>query len=402
MPNIKKGIRQAANKAKGPAKRIAKAAARQALNELRGGARSFIRGHPLVNAGIRNLLGNGDYQMNSLVRGNGRGVPSFGVSRVIISKREYVGRVVSSPTPGTFLLQKFTINPGLPATFPWLSQIAASFESYKPRGIIFEYKSTSGESVGSTNTALGAVVMAAQYNSFAPDPTSRYQQEAFPNAVSVAPFQDALCGVECKPGLRNSNSLFVRNPSTVTPVGLASDALFDLADFFISSDGCQGSSVALGELWVTYSIELFNPVLTTATGSRIAAHAGGTIETQHWGSLAHPALTHTSGSLTWATVDQECISVAGLVPGRRYSFRMSVWSGENIDSSMAHSSTGLTVDGGFATVDPTASSQYWVATWSYVATATNGTIRVDFGTTATACNNLWIQFEEIPDASFWP
>jgi hypothetical protein len=39
--------------------------------------------------------------------------------------------------------------------FPWLSNIAQNFESYKLRGLVFEFKSMSGDALTSTNTALG-------------------------------------------------------------------------------------------------------------------------------------------------------------------------------------------------------------------------------------------------------
>ena len=106
---------------------------------------------------------------------------------VIIRHREYLDDIVSSATPNTFKLQNFYINPGDRITFPWLSQIADSFEHYRIRGMIFEFRSMSADALNSTNTALGQVIMATAYNSALPNFNNKYEMENYEFGVSTKP-----------------------------------------------------------------------------------------------------------------------------------------------------------------------------------------------------------------------
>jgi len=241
------------------AKKIGKSLLTQAKREIKSSGRTMAFG------ALRTLTGMGDYKVNGLIRGGSTSnVPSFGSQHVRIRRREYLGTITSSSTVGAFDIQKFQVNPGLFATFPWLASLAQSYESWKPHGIVFEFKSTSGSAVGSTNTALGQVILAAQYNSFAVDPIDKIHMEGLSNALSIAPYEDGLCGLECRPKDRQASTLLVRN-SSVSSMSLAGqDQIFDLCDFFVATNGLQAASVTVGDLWVTYDIEFFNPVVPTA------------------------------------------------------------------------------------------------------------------------------------------
>jgi hypothetical protein len=227
---------------------------RAVYNEARAGVRgikSIIRGH-------------GDYTVNRTLGSGSIGTPSFGTTRITVKRRELLGSIISSPTPGAFQLQKFVVNPGIYETFPWLSGMANNFETWRPSGVIFEFLTLSGTAVGSTNTALGQVIMAPQYNAYALDPTTKVQLEGYPDAVSTCVDASALCGIECAKSNRQSDALLVRNANVVPQAASMSAALFDLCDFYIATNGCQGSSITLGELWVTYEIELWNPIVSIA------------------------------------------------------------------------------------------------------------------------------------------
>lgn len=258
MPNgikAKRAIKNVARKLRKPAKQVLSAAKREAINQLRGLARSSAMGRLL-------LTGNGDYKSNGIVSGSNMAqTPSFGTTRITMRHRELVSPIYSSSTVGAFQSQKFTLNPGLPLTFPWLSGISAVFESWKPNGITFEYKALSGTSINSTNTALGEVVMAPQYNPYAIDPTTLVQLEGYSDSVVSVPFDNALCGIECRKSNRQSDALLVRNSNVASFGSTGADSLFDLCDFIIATAGCPGANVLLGELWVIYDIELWNPII---------------------------------------------------------------------------------------------------------------------------------------------
>lgn len=93
-----------------------------------------------------------DTQKNSLFT---EGAYNFKRQRTIITHREYIADIVTGPDAGSFSYVTYSINPGSTNLFPWLSNIAQNFESYKMLGLVFEYKSMSADALNSVNTALG-------------------------------------------------------------------------------------------------------------------------------------------------------------------------------------------------------------------------------------------------------
>ena len=123
-------------------------------------------GLPMV---IKALTGFGDYNVNS----NSLMVPKLGGDPPIVRNtnggfvvhhREYMADITASTS---FNIKTIPINPGLLGSFPWLSQVADSYEQYEMRGLVYEYKSMSSDAVMSSgaSSALGTVIFATQYNS---------------------------------------------------------------------------------------------------------------------------------------------------------------------------------------------------------------------------------------------
>lgn len=208
---------------------------------------------------FRALTGWGDYTLdgNSLMDG-GMSPPqilnSIDKGGYIVRHREYLGDVNSTIN---FNVESYPLNPGV-STFPWLSSIAGSFEEYKFRGIVFEFKSTSSDAVlsSATSSALGSVIMATEYNVLNPNFTGKMAMENHEFANSCKPSCNFYHPIECKANLTPLSQLFVRT----TPVGDNADArLYDLGNFQIATTGMQVAGGAIGELWVTYEIELYKP-----------------------------------------------------------------------------------------------------------------------------------------------
>lgn len=182
-----------------------------------------------------------------------------------VQHREFIQDVSGSTA---FVIQAFPINPGISQTFPWLSAVANSFEEYILHGILFEFKSTSATALDSTNTALGTVIMATEYNALHPNFTSKRDMENYVYSTSSPPAVSALHPVECARDVSVLNELYVRN----VPPSLPTDLRFsDLGRFQIATVGMQAASV-IGELWVTYDIELIKPKLPDAYTSVGPSH----------------------------------------------------------------------------------------------------------------------------------
>lgn len=233
---------------------------------------------------FRSITGSGDYQVksNTLARSNADQIPVFGQDGRVtrIRHREFICDIVSSsstaPNNGgtNFLPNTFALNPGDMNTFPWLSQVASLYEEYKLHGCVFEFKSTSGDALNNTNSALGTVIMSTQYNVLNPPFANKQQMEDYEFATSCKPSLSMIHPIECDPHETPSPEMYIRTASSVV---VGSDLrLYDHAQFCIATVGLQQANMSCGELWVSYDVELLKPRLPILTDQSWAFHASGT------------------------------------------------------------------------------------------------------------------------------
>lgn len=204
------------------------------------------------------LFGKGAYKLakNSLL--TGKQVPFMHSMKdgVRIRHREYIQDVTSSTT---FTNTVYSINPGLTQTFPWLSGIAQNFEQYRFEGLMFEFKSTSADALNSTNTALGTVVMAAEYNTTQAAYVNKQQMENSMWATSSKPAENQCNFVECLPQNNTISNLYIRLGAIAANQDIR---MYDLANMQIATVGSQAAA-NVGELWVTYDVVLLKPQLAS-------------------------------------------------------------------------------------------------------------------------------------------
>lgn len=225
----------------------------------------------LMGHGIKSLTGFGDYlvKKNSLLSpGNPPSIRNGALpgGSTIISHKEYLGDIISSSSANTFDLRSYDINPGLSDSFPWLGQVAPNFQQYKILGMAFEYRTMSADALNSTNTALGQVIMATNYDALADDFQSKAEMENSAYAQSVKPSSSCLHLIECDTSTLPINELYLRAGSV--PSG-ADKRMYDLGKFQIATNGFQGTSVNCGELWVSYQVMLLKPKIWDALGEDV-------------------------------------------------------------------------------------------------------------------------------------
>lgn len=253
------------------------------LGSMAGGFLGKIAGNALGS-----IFGSGRYKMkrNSLLNAADAGPPVFrsqNNGNVVVSHREYIRDIIGSTT---FSSTSFSLNPGLVGTFPWLAQLAANFEEFDIRGMVFQYKPTSGSAIASTNNALGTVIMATNYDvDDAPFP-DKLHMEAYQFSTSSTSCTSFMHPIECAPAENVLSTQYIRTGNVPT----GQDARFyDLGLFQIATVG-QQAAVTIGELWVSYDVELRKPRLTTP--SMVAA-------SDHWvNSLVYSNLWAAGAALT--------------------------------------------------------------------------------------------------------
>lgn len=219
-------------------------------------------GDMLANQGhklFKRITGYGDYTVksNSLINDS---VPIFSKQRGFRYKnREFLTDIVSGPSNAFSVVYSQPIQPSNLAMFPWLSSVAQNFEEYRLHGMIFEFKTTSVDALNSTNTALGSVILATQYNPLDPVFVTKQQMENYEFVSSTKPSASVMHPIECAPQQTPIKQLYVRHANEVST---SSDArLYDFGTFSLATVGMQASNVTIGELWVSYDCEFFKPRL---------------------------------------------------------------------------------------------------------------------------------------------
>jgi len=257
-----------------------------------GAGLGYAAGNPTAGysagANISKFLGFGDYKVtqNSLVSKASSGIPVMHSSNMstMIRHREYIGDVTSSSTPGAFNIASYPINPGLSQSFPWLSTVAQQYQEYTFKGLVYEFVSTSGESVASTNPGLGSVILATQYRSTALPFTSKIGMLNEYYATDGKPSACIPHAIECDPKENPFQIQYIRNVALITG---EDEKMYDLGTFNIATSGLLGASVVCGELWCSYEVELKKPQLSVNSGIASAHYQllGTFSTTQPLGSL---------------------------------------------------------------------------------------------------------------------
>lgn len=221
---------------------------------------------------IGTWLGLGSYQLsqNSLVldEGSSPAMMHGGDDTIMVRHREFISDVYSSEVAGQFKVQHFPLQPGLGGVFEWLAPIAHQYQEWIPLGIVFEFKSHSGDVVTGASSSLGQVIMATDYNAYntlAFQNKTQMQNTVYTTSARVT--ESFYHPIECAPHRNVMDRLFVRGDDV--PQGQPPQ-LYDLGTFAIASQGVNGASQNLGELWVTYEIGFSKASLLQTVGRALS------------------------------------------------------------------------------------------------------------------------------------
>jgi len=250
----------------------------------------------LAGTALKSITGMGDYRVkgaksNSLSRlyQSGSGTP-FQMSEVgaqfaggppRVQHREFIGSVVSPAVPGDFATTVYYIQPGLRGQgtlFPWAASIASCFEQYRLHGMILEYVSTSADYAATSG--LGQVALSTVYDAGASPLASLSEILNNEWTTTAKPAVSFVHPIECASADNQVSLRFVRSGNTVSD---ADARLDDVGIFQVTTFGLSATAgTMIGELWATYDIEFYKPVLpdvragtTWHATNAISSGAGG-------------------------------------------------------------------------------------------------------------------------------
>jgi hypothetical protein len=187
--------------------------------------------------------------------------------QVRIVHRELIGSITGSVVFTTS--QTVALNPGLPASFPWLATQAQAWERYRFNRLRFCYYTRTGSNVP------GSVMMIPDYDASDAAPFSEQIASTYEDVEEDAPWKDIEC--ELRPA-----SLHALGPSKFVRTNVLSANLdiktYDAGNFFLAT--VDGTAVSWGKLWVEYDVTLMTPQLNPAgSGVIVSQHLSGSTPT---------------------------------------------------------------------------------------------------------------------------
>lgn len=211
-------------------------------------------------AGI--ITGSGNYSIKKNTLCNAQVPFMHSANEVVrIKHREFLGNVNGSIG---FVNQTFNINPGLKSSFPWLYTTSQSFEQYKIEGMVIQFVSTCGNAIASTNNSLGTVCLSTDYNVVNDDFVNMAQCQNSMWSNTAKPSENITMYIECDGKLNVLERLFLRDQNTsLTNSDLR---LYDHCKINLSTEGMQVAT-QIGQLWISYDISFYKPVLHDPVGN---------------------------------------------------------------------------------------------------------------------------------------
>lgn len=296
--------------------------------------------------------------------------------RCNVAHVERIGTIAGSVA---FAVTAFAINPGLIATFPWLSGVAARYESYRFKRLRFWLRSKC------STAFVGDVSMAIDFDAADTPPTTSVQLENYDGAVNDMPWTDQWMDASAL-NLRKELVYYVRTAALSSNLDIKT---YDLGNLYVGTEG-QANTSTVAYLYADYEVELTTPQLSFES-----VVLGGAITGAGTQSAANPFGTTASADAQALGVAINASSVVTLSYPGTYLVAGSI-GGTVLSALTGTGSTGVTgsiAASGLANAAGTALFYYG----TYVSTVANGTIT--FAATATTVTSAIAYIAVAPTSS---
>jgi hypothetical protein len=189
---------------------------------------------------------------------------------IIFSNREYIGEIYGNSSGVIFANSSYALNPGIEKTFPWLSQLAVNFTEYEFIQLVFEYEPTVENDIDSAGQT-GTIITATQYNPDEPDFESKAVMLQYVHSSTSKVTEKSISGVECDPS-KNAGPAIKYVRDAPIPTNKNDSLRYDLGTFQIAVHGTPTGyqDQPIGELYVTYTVRLSKPKLSSGIGKNIS------------------------------------------------------------------------------------------------------------------------------------
>lgn len=189
--------------------------------------------------------------------------PKLGSKRVTISHRELIWEVYGSVAFEVGF--SCILNPGNPVTFPWLSSLAAKYDSYRFKYLRFEYQPT-------CTTVTGSIAGGVDFDCEDKEPQDMKQLMAYEDASNGNSWDK--CEFKTKPA-----NLHKIGPTRYISIDGSTVSKTNDAGIFYLATSAQANTAQLGNLYVSYVVDLITPAYDpdeeyTAASRKITGQSG--------------------------------------------------------------------------------------------------------------------------------
>lgn len=287
----------------------AKKAVAKAAGQLKAGVAKRLQGNKKKqrkskNANSRSVAGVGVGVAAAYAKGLSSGEPMFmKMSRagVVIRHRELVASITGSAT--FTVAASLALNPGMAATFPWLSTQAVGWEQYRFKKLKFCYYTRTATSTP------GSMLLVPDYDAADAAPASEQIASSYRDVEEEVPWIDEFsCDLDPRAMHPDGNRKFVRTGPLAANLDIK---LSDVGNMFACTT--DGSAINWGKLWVDYEVEFFVPQLPpTGAFNQVGTLLGAS------GTAANPIITPVAYGGIPLTIAGQVVTATGLVIGQEY------------------------------------------------------------------------------------
>lgn len=215
--------------------------------------------------------------------------------------RELVTSISGGGTSAFTVAATLILNPGINATFQWLSSLATNWEMYRFNSLRVRYLTRCG-----TGTA-GSVLLAPDYDAADPAPSTEQVASSFLGTVEDSPWKDLTLNLRPAEMHALGPKKFVRSVALAANLDIKT---YDAGNVFICTVD-SGAAAGWGKIWIEYDVTFYSPQTNPQALNSLFLHISGVTPTT---TSLLGTQTEVSSSLTIpASVSNEFITflVAG-------------------------------------------------------------------------------------------
>jgi len=177
----------------------------------------------------------------------------------VVTHTEFIKDVYGNEAGVNFANTAIELNPGLTASFPFLSQIACNFEEYEFIQLLYCYKPKLSQNISSSDGQVGTILMTTDYNADDAIKQSKQQMMQTYGTSNGRVVDRILHGVECDPSkIKGDGHKYIRVRGLESGKE-KSDYDAGVTQIAVVSTPTELQNEVLGELYVSYRVVLRKP-----------------------------------------------------------------------------------------------------------------------------------------------